>query len=116
MKESAKPVRIDPELYELLALEAKAQGRSTTAQVNHTLKVAIVRGLTQPPLTEAQRTARNHRSHQRALSLKAKLEVDPTLDISDATKRFIAASLSETTDSIRFNNPKDKEYKIDQEF
>ena len=111
MKES-KPVRIDPELYELLSLEAKAQGRSTTAQVNHTLKVAIVRGLTQPPLTPDQKTARQQQRWHRAKELKARFELDPTLDISDATKRFIAASIrqhgSETINSIRYNDP-DKE-------
>lgn len=65
-------VRIDPELYELLAPEAKAQGRSITSQVNFMLRVALVRGLTRPPVSSEEMKRRFERSRERSLARKAK--------------------------------------------
>lgn len=85
-------VRIDPELYELLVLEAKEQGRSATSQVNYMLRVAIVRGLTRPVLTLAQKKAA----------------------IEQRKARFVARNLRRAKTEA-MNEVKYKEYKVDQE-
>jgi hypothetical protein len=51
-------VRIDPELYELLSLEAKAQDRSITSLINVILKRVIITGSAGPKRTPEQLKAR----------------------------------------------------------
>lgn len=84
-----KPVRIDPKIYEKVALLAHLEKRSVTAEVNHLLEEILMQPAT-------QRFMDAHR-------------LKPVL--TNEQKRLVRRNLYEgqPNSDIRFNNPEDKE-------
>lgn len=72
--------------------------------MNHTLKVSIIRGLTMPPLTEAQKIARKERfakSRERGLAWKAK-----TIELNAVIQNYLNERPGDAAKfTVQYNTP-----------